>query len=132
MKHGIEPFVKAFKHATLAEAVEFARLQEEALAATHKPFKHTSSFPYKPIQAFLVNSSKPNNQLSLTKFNPSNYKNPRHIPAIVCFLVTILFHRPLRDKPPYLVLVPKLNIAVWLMLLKLRRSAIFYLSSIVI
>lgn len=93
MKPGIKPFVKAFKPATLAAAVEFARLQEDALAATQKVTKPTSSFPYKPLQAVPLNSNKPpllptppikpNNQLSLTKFNPKTYKNPRYIPADV-------------------------------------------------
>lgn len=44
LKPGIKPFVKAFKPVTLADAVEFARLQEEALVATSKPPKHSPSF----------------------------------------------------------------------------------------
>lgn len=84
LKPGIKPFVKAFKPATLSAAVEFARLQEEALAATQtpKPYKPISSFPYKPLQAIPLNSNKPpllptpsiKPNLSLTKFQPKTTK----------------------------------------------------------
>ncbi|XP_056690258.1 uncharacterized protein [Spinacia oleracea] len=94
----VKPFVKYFRPNTIAEAVEFARLQEEQLAVvsqkthTAKPFHYSQ----KAIQAIPLNSNKPANTslpallptpntkpTQMTKFNPRYAKNFRHIPADV-------------------------------------------------
>ncbi|XP_056690204.1 uncharacterized protein [Spinacia oleracea] len=83
----VKPLVRAFKPTTIAEAVEFARLQEEQIVAfTQRPYT-TKHIPYsqKAIQAVPVNTNKPFNSglpallptpstkptsSQLTKFNP--------------------------------------------------------------
>ncbi|XP_021718566.1 uncharacterized protein LOC110686257 [Chenopodium quinoa] len=48
LKPAVKPFVKAFKPATIAQAVDFARLQEESLTLTQFPHKNKN---YKHIPA---------------------------------------------------------------------------------
>ncbi|XP_056688530.1 uncharacterized protein [Spinacia oleracea] len=90
----VKPFVKAFKPNTIAEAVEFARLQEEQnLATTCKPTKtHSYSQNFKAIQAVPLNTSKPAlfptpstkpMPLPVTKFHNKPNRNFRHVPADV-------------------------------------------------
>ncbi|XP_056683030.1 uncharacterized protein [Spinacia oleracea] len=90
----VKPFVKAFKPNTIAEAVEFARLQEEQnLALNQKPAKtHSYSQNYKAIQAVPLNVSKPALlptpstkpiPLPITKFHNRPNRNFRHVPADV-------------------------------------------------
>ncbi|XP_021846729.2 uncharacterized protein [Spinacia oleracea] len=94
----VKPFVKAFKPTTIAEAVEFARLQEEQTTAlSQKLYTPRSTYSsQKAIQAIPLNTNKPTNSslpallptpntkpTSLTKYNPRYVKNSRHIPADV-------------------------------------------------
>ncbi|XP_056688753.1 uncharacterized protein [Spinacia oleracea] len=98
----VKPFVKAFKPNSIAEAVEFARLQEEQnMACSHQPvnptFYSNTSKPTtysqinKAIQAVPVSVNRPallptpttKPQLPVTKFQPKFARNFRHIPADV-------------------------------------------------
>ncbi|XP_056690117.1 uncharacterized protein [Spinacia oleracea] len=94
LKPAVKPFVKAFKPATIAEAIDLARLQEENLeAVSPKPYK-TPMYNPKPLQSvpLLPNpkppllptpTNKPNTSLALTKYPQQRTRNFKYIPADV-------------------------------------------------
>lgn len=102
LKSSVKPFVKAFKPATIADAIQYARLQEESLAFTDIKVVKTSVPVFgklNPVstQPLLANTKPPllptpvsnasnkNNQLDLTKFTPKAQgpRQTRYIPADV-------------------------------------------------
>lgn len=78
LKTNIKPFYKAFKHKSIADAIEIATLQEESLSAYVKPSSYTSQktvFPY--IQA---NKPHSNIFLCLNILKPPLLPTPKTIP----------------------------------------------------
>uniref|UniRef100_A0A803N4P4 Retrotransposon gag domain-containing protein n=1 Tax=Chenopodium quinoa TaxID=63459 RepID=A0A803N4P4_CHEQI len=95
-KSAVKPFVRAFKPATIASAIEFARLQEESLPCsiqTHSSTLPSSSSSLKPLLLTPLSTFSSNNKAPLLptphtkpvvlRFNLKNNKPTRYIPADV-------------------------------------------------
>uniref|UniRef100_A0A803L3P0 Ty3 transposon capsid-like protein domain-containing protein n=1 Tax=Chenopodium quinoa TaxID=63459 RepID=A0A803L3P0_CHEQI len=83
LKPAVKPFVKAFKPQTLAEAVEFARLQEESLEASKIVPKSYSSYNSKPPFPS-TSTAKPStvNSGAIVPFQPSKPSQRTHTTLI--------------------------------------------------
>lgn len=88
LKPGVKPFVKAFKPATIAQAVEFARLQEETLKITKGNQGRFYANSFVPALAnekppILPNPVKSVDSKKMSVNANKNIRTFRHIPAEV-------------------------------------------------
>ena len=94
LKPSVKPFVRAFKPDSIAQAIEYARLQEESLSIMSQKAPRFNFTPMpKPVQSvpLLANSKPPllptpqnkPDPLVLTKFNPKQDRNNKFVPSDV-------------------------------------------------